>query len=269
MGASQSRTTVNDAAGGRTQMTSLVAAGALVLFLFFLTPLLRLLPVVALASILIFSGIHLVEVTAFRNLFQIGRPGFFLALLVTAGVLVVGVIPGILIGVMLSLIVLLGRLARPTDAVLREVPGTGKFHDVGDVPEAWTVPGLIAYRFYAPLFFANADYFVERIRGLVAASSAPVRWVLVDLQAVPDIDITAAEAMARLREELEKQGIALKFARANRPLRERLVRIGLGEHVGENNLFPSVHAAAVAFRQEAAKTKVANQETDRNTGATS
>ncbi len=247
VGASQSRTTVNDAAGGKTQMASLVAAGVLVLFLLFLTPLLQPLPVVALAAILIFSGIHLVEVAAYRNLLRISRPGFFLALLVTTGVLVVGVIPGILIGVMLSLIVLLGRLARPTDAVLQEVPGTGKYHDVGDTPETCTVPGLIAYRFYAPLFFANADYFVERIRNLIAASGEPVRWLLVDLQAVPDIDVTAAEALTRLDTELKQQRISLKFARANRPLRARLMHIGLGQHLGEQNLYPSVHAAVAAF----------------------
>jgi len=186
--------------------------------------------------------------------------------LVTAGVLVVGVIPGILIGVMLSLVLLLGRLARPTDALLREVRGTGTFHDVGDDPEGQTVPGLLAYRFYAPLFFANADYFVDRIRGLIATSPAPVRWVLVDMQAVTDVDVTAAEALSRLHEELEARGISLKIARANRPLRERLVRIGLGEHLGKRNLFPSVHAGVAAFRQASAKTDVANTGTDENNG---
>jgi SulP family sulfate permease len=252
VGASQSRTTVNDAAGGRTQMSSLVAAGGLVLFLVFFTGLLKQLPVVALASILVYSGIHLVEIHAYRSLYKIAPLGFLLALLVTAGVLVVGVIPGILIGVMISLVVLLGRLARPTDAVLREVPATGAFHDTGDEPEARTVPGLIAYRFYAPLFFANADYFTGRVNELVAASPDPVRWVVVDLQAVTDIDVTAAEALARLDADLERRGIEMKFARANRPLRERLTRIGLGEHVEKPNLFPSVHAAVAAFRERAA-----------------
>ena len=254
VGASQSRTTVNDAAGGKTQMTSLIAAGALVLFLLYLTPVLKALPVVALAAILIFAGIHLVEVEAFRGLYRISPPAFVLALLVMAGVLVIGVIPGILIGVMLSLIVLLGRLARPIDAELLEVPGTGAFRDVGDTPEARSVAGLIAYRFYAPLFFANAEYFVERVRQLISASAAPVRWVLVDMQAVTDIDVTAAEALGRLREELEGRRISLKIARANRPLRERLARVGLGEHISGSNLFPSVHAAVAVFRQEAALT---------------
>jgi SulP family sulfate permease len=254
VGASQSRTTVNDAAGGKTQMSSFVAAGALELFLIFFTGLLKQLPVVALASILIFSGIHLVEIHAYRSLLKISPQAFILALLVTAGVLVVGVIPGILIGVMISLVVLLGRLARPTDAVLREVPATGAFHDTGDMPEAKSIPGLIAYRFYAPLFFANADHFTGRVNELIATSPDRVRWVVVDLQAVTDIDVTAAEALQRLDADLEQRGIEMKFARANRPLRERLTRIGLGEHLQKQNLFPSVHAAVAAFRQLPEKT---------------
>jgi SulP family sulfate permease len=253
VGASQSRTTVNDGAGGKTQMSSFVAAGALVLFLIFFTGLLKQLPVVTLAAILIFSGIHLVEIHAYRSLYKIAPLAFYLALLVTAGVLVVGVIPGILIGVMISLVVLLGKLARPTDAVLHEVPATGAFHDTGEDPEAKTVPGLIAYRFYAPLFFANADYFTGRVNELIAASPDPVRWVVVDMQAVTDVDVTAAESLDRLHTELKQRGIALKFARANRPLRERLTRIGLGEHLGEQNLFPSVHAAVAAFREQSSK----------------
>ncbi len=249
VGASQSRTTVNDATGGKTQMVSFIAAGMLVLFLVFLTGLLKLLPVVSLASILIFSGIHLVEIEAYHSLYKIRPRAFALAMVVTVGVLVVGVIPGILIGVMISLVVLLGQLARPTDAVLLEVPATGTFHDTGDMPEAKSVPGLIAYRFYAPLFFANADYFTHRLNELVAASPEPVRWVVVDLQAVTDIDVTAAESLQRLDKELELRGIELKFARANRPLRERLTRIGLGEHVQKQNLYPSVHAAVAVFRE--------------------
>src|SRR5262249_33556975 len=153
VGASQSRTTVNDATGGRTQMSSLIAAGALLLFLLFLTPLLRLLPTAALGAILVFSGVQLVEVREYTRLYRIARRAFFLALLVTASVLIVGVVPGILVGVMLSLVILLGRLARPTDVVLQEVPITGGFHDIGDSSATETVPGLIAYRFYAPLFF--------------------------------------------------------------------------------------------------------------------
>jgi sulfate permease, SulP family len=250
VGASQSRTTVNQDAGGRTQVASLVCVGVLIVFLLFLAPVLSLLPAVALGSILVFSGVHLVDLAAYRMLRRISTKAFYLSLLVTAGVLIVGVVPGILIGVMLSLVYVLGRLEHPTDIVLKEVPGTGEFHDVGDVAATETVPGVIAYRFYAPLFFANAEYFMKRVRSLVDASPKPVRWFLMDAQAVTDIDVTGADALAQLIEELRGKGIAFKLARANRPLRETLAHIGLGEHLAEATLFPSVHAAIAVFRRE-------------------
>ena len=247
VGASPSRTMVNDAAGGRTQRASLVAAAALLSFLLFLTPVLRLLPTVALGAIVVSAGAQLVDLAQFARLYRISRLAFVNALLVTLGVLAIGVVPGIIVGVMLSLIVLLGRLARPTDAVLQRVPGTESFHDLGDTAATETVPGLIAYRFYAPIVFANADHFMERVRRIVKACPKPPRWVLVDVQAVTDVDVTAAEMLVRLGAELEGQGIALKFARANRPLRELLVPLGLGEHLEKTTFFPSVHAAIGAF----------------------
>jgi SulP family sulfate permease len=250
VGASQSRTSVNDSAGGRTQLASLVAAAALVLFLLLLTPLLRLLPTVVLGAIVIFAGAQFVDFGQYAQLYRIARLSFVNALLVTLGVLIIGVVPGIVIGIMLSLIVLLGRLARPADAVLQRVPETGSFHDLGDRSATETVPGLIAYRFYAPLVFANADHFMQRIHGLVARSPNPVRCVLVDVQAVTEVDVTAAEMLARLGAELDAQGVHLKFARANRPLREQIVRLGLGEHLNETTVFPSVHAAIEAFLRE-------------------
>src|SRR5262249_44724997 len=144
---------------------------------------------------------------------------------VTVAVLIVGVVPGILVGVMASLIYVLARLARPLEVVLREAPGTGRFHDLDDDSDGETVPGLIAYRFYAPLFFANAEFFVQRVRELIASSPHPVRWFLVDVQAIWELDITAADALSRLAEELRKNGVSLKIARANRPLREKLERL--------------------------------------------
>jgi len=248
-GASQSRTSICDATGGRSQIVSLVAAGTLALFLLLLTPLLKFLPTVALASILIVAGVRLIELREYRLLFRVAQRDFWLAVAVAAGVLVVGVIPGIVIGVTISLIHVLVRLARPMDAVLRPVPGTGRFHDLGDDGEEQTVPGLIAYRFYAPLFFANAEHFVRRVRELIAASPDPVRWIVVDMQAVWDIDVTAADACARVVEELRQAGIFVAIARANRPLRERLQRIGLYEKLGEPAYYPSVHAAIEEFER--------------------
>ncbi len=250
VGASQSRTAINDASGGKTQMVSLVASGLLIAFLLVLTPALKPLPTVALAAILINAGIHLVEVHAYRTFFRISPRAGWLALIVALGVLIVGVIPGILVGVGLSLGYLLARLARPTDAVLQEVPGTGGFHDVGADVQTHTVPGLIAYRFYAPLFFANAEHFARRIRSLLAESTQPVKWVLVDVQAVTEIDVNGVEVVQQLVEDLAAQGVALRFARANRPLRAAVERIGLHEYLRQEWLFPSVHAGVEAFRRQ-------------------
>lgn len=253
VGASQSRTAVSDAVGGKSQIVSLVAAGLLAMFLLFLTAVLRELPTVVLAAILIFAGWHLIEMREYRLLLRLSPMGFALAIVVAIGVLIVGVVQGIALGVMLTLIYLLVRLARPLDVVLCEVPGTGRFHDVGEAPEAQTIPGLIAYRFYAPLFFANAEYFVHRVRELIQASPNPVRWFLVDMQAVWEIDVTAADALLRLTRELKEKRIALRIARANRPLREKLERIGLAEHLGAEGYFASVHAAVEAFRRTQGK----------------
>jgi SulP family sulfate permease len=250
VGASQSRTVINDASGGKTQMVSLVASGLLIAFLLALTPILKPLPTVALAAILINAGIHLVEVHTYRAFFRISPRAGWLALIVALGVLIVGVIPGILVGVGLSLGYLLARLARPTDAVLQEVPGTGRFHDVGADVQTHTVPGLIAYRFYAPLFFANAEHFARRIRSLVAKSTQPVKWVLVDVQAVTEIDVNGVEVVQQLLEDLAAHGVALRFARANRPLRAAVERIGLAANLRQEWLFPSVHDAVEAFRRQ-------------------
>jgi sulfate permease, SulP family len=258
VGASQSRTVINEATGGKTSIVNLFAAALLCAFLFVLTPVLRPLPTVALAAILISAGIHLIEVREYRAFLRINRRAALVALVVGVGVLIVGMIPGILIGVGLSLIYVLAHLARPHDAVLHEVPGTGSFHDLGENLESQTVPGLIAYRFYAPLFFANAEYFVRRIQTLVANSTEPVKWVLVDVQAVSEIDVTGADAIQRLARDLDARGISLKFARANRPLREVFDRIGLGDRLRDERLFPSVHVAIQTFRQQESLRAVAD-----------
>jgi sulfate permease, SulP family len=246
---SQARTTINDSAGGKTQLTSLVAAGMLILFLLFLTPLIARLPVVALATLLIYGGFRLIEFDVMVSIYRFYPSSALLAALTTVGVLAVGVVPGILVGVAFSLLALIDRTSNPPDAVLRIVPGDG-FHDLGKESEGQTIPGFVAYRFYAPLLFCNAGHFVERVRQLVAASPTPVRWFLVDAQAITDIDITAAEALRALNKELNQQGIALKFAHANRPLRKVLERIGFTSEIGREGIFHAVHEAAEAFMAE-------------------
>lgn len=245
---SQARTTINDTAGGKTQVSSLVAAGALALFLVFLTPVLARLPAVALAAMLIYGGISLVEFNLMLRLYRFYRGSSMVAALTTLGVLAIGVVPGILLGVALSLLGLINRISHPPDAVLREVPGHG-FHDLGDAQATQTIPGLVAYRYYAPLLFSNAGHFVNRVRQVMASNSTPVRWLLLDAQAITDIDVTAAEALRSLSAELRQKGIALKFAHTNRPLRAILERIGLASEIGEDSFFSSVHESIEAYRR--------------------
>ena len=245
---SQSRTTVNDETGGKTQVASLVMAVCVAIFLLFLTPLLAHLPTVSLAAILIFGGWNLVEFKAMRRIYLHYPSAAAIAALTTFGVLAAGVVSGSLLGVILSLLTLINRISHPPDAVLRELPGHG-FHDVGDTA-GQTLPGLLVYRFYAPLLFSNCGYFSERIHGLIAASAAPVRWVLLDAQAITDIDVTAGEILHALHKELKEKGIAMKIAHANRPLRELLDRTGLESEIGDESFYPSVHECVMAFRAE-------------------
>jgi sulfate permease, SulP family len=244
---SQARTTINDATGGKTQLASVVAALTLALFLIFLTPLIAQLPQVALAAVLIFAGFGLVEFDVMARIYRFYPRSAVVAALTTLSVLIAGVVPGIIFGVALSLLGLISRISHPPDAVLSEVPGRG-FHDLGVASGTHTIPGLIAYRFYAPLLFPNASHFVERVRKIIAESHpAPPRWFLLDAQAITDIDVTAVEVLHALNQELRRQGIELKIAHANPPLRALLERTGLASEIGSDSFFSSVHECVDAF----------------------
>lgn len=248
---SQSRTAVSDSAGGKTELASLVSALALGCFLLWLTPVIAKLPTVALAAILICGGLRLVEFDVMKRIYRYYPRSAGVAALTTIGVLAAGMVPGILLGVALSLLGLINRLSHPPDAVLAELPGHG-FHDLGSPMPEQTLPGLIAYRFYAPLLFTNCSHFVARVRQLLAASPDPVRWFLLDAQAITDIDVTAAEALHSLRLELQERGVSLKFAHANRPFRAILERTGLASELSPNSFFASVHECVESFQSSAA-----------------
>jgi SulP family sulfate permease len=241
---SQARTTVNDNTGGKSQLAGLIAALSLGLFIVFLTPLIARLPQVALAALLIYAGFSLIEFDVMLRIYRYYPSSAFVAALTTLSVLAAGVVLGILFGVALSLLGLINRISNPPDGVLTEVPGRG-FHDLGDTTAIETIPGLLAYRFYAPLLFSNAGHFVERVRRLV--QSKPPRWFLLDAQAITDIDVTALETLRDLHRELRQQGIELKIAHANRPLRRLLDRTGLSDEIGQRSFFASVHECVGAF----------------------
>lgn len=247
---SASRTAVNDQMGAKTQWVGLFAAALTIIFLLFFTPLLAPLPTVALGAIIIVASLGLVDIPAFRFLQKVNRTEFFLALFTSFGVLVVGILWGIFVAVVLSMINVLYHISRPHDALLDDVDASGGtvYRGVSDKETSLTEPGLIVYRFDAPLVFANAAFFTERLEELVANAGEGLKCVVLDAEAISDFDSTAAEALETLDADLERQGIQLWIARANAPLRELLERTGLRTRIGEENIYPSVRAAVTAYQ---------------------
>jgi SulP family sulfate permease len=247
VGSSTSRSVTADAAGTRTQLTQWIAAALLAAFVLFLAPALSALPRVALAAILVAAGLRLFDAREMRSLRGLDRREFGLALAVMLGVLLLGVLPGVLLGVALSLARLLIEVARPRDAVLLRLPTDRRFHDLADDEGGETTPRVLVYRLYAPLIFANARHVADRLRALAAAASPPLHCLVLDLQAVTRIDVTALRVLRDLYDEFEGAGIDIRFARANRPLREQLTR-WMGEHrLAIERFFPSASAAVDDF----------------------
>jgi len=213
-----SRTAVNNAMGGKTQLVGIVAAGSMLLILFFLTEPLGYVPTAALAAVIMVSAVGLFDFKELRNLYEISHRELVLSVATTLGVLILGVLPGVLLAVALSLFWLLTVVSRPQDGVLGRVKGIKGFHNLADFPDATTIPGLILYRFEANLVFFNADYFRDRLRATISAAKTPVEWVVVDASSINVVDITALQKIDELREELAAQGIVLATARAKRNL---------------------------------------------------
>jgi SulP family sulfate permease len=248
---SASRTAVSDQMGGKTQWVGLIAAALTVIFLLFLTPLLAPLPTVALGAIIIVASIGLIDLAAFRFLRKVRRFEFWLAVVTAFGVLTVGVLQGILVAVVLSLINVIYHISRPHDALLDELDASGGtvYRGVADKETSLTEPGLIVYRFDAPLVFANAAFFSERLEELIANAGVGLKCVIFDAEAISDFDSTAAEALENLDADLERRGVELWMARANQPLRDLLQATGLTTRIGEDHIYPSVRAAVTAYHE--------------------
>ena len=247
--ASQSRTAIADSAGARSQVAQLVAAAGLLVFLLFLTSVIAHLPKVALGAILVVIALGMLEAASLRQMLRIDRVEFGIAVGVTGAILVAGVVPGILLGLLVSLISVLVEISRPGDAVLRRLPHDGKFHDCKNDEDGERIPGLLVYRPYAPLIFANARHVMTRIKTLVDAAGPDLQWLVIDAQAITDIDITATEHFAQLQRDLAMVGVQIKFADCPRPLREQLDhlhRLGL---LGPQEFFVSVGKAVQAYQQ--------------------
>jgi SulP family sulfate permease len=238
--ASQSRSAIADASGARTQLAQMSAALLLALFVLFLAPSIERVPLVALAAILVFAGLTLLDTNALVEIRRFDRRAFWHSVGVTVAVLVLGLVAGLLLGIALSLVRLVIDVSRPRDAVLRRLPDDRRFHDLDDDQPGTSPPGVLVYRMYAPLIFANARHFSERVRHLAAREPQPLRCVVFDLQAVATMDVTASEIFHLLCDDLIAAGVDVRVAHANRPLREQLLQQGVAARIGEDRFF---HAA--------------------------
>jgi high affinity sulfate transporter 1 len=244
---SSSRTPVAEAAGAKTQLTGVVGAAAVALLLLAAPNLLEHLPAAALAAVVIASAIGLVEVTDLMRIFRIQRWEFWLSIFCFVGVAVLGVIPGIGLAIVAAIIEFLWDGWRPHSAVLGRADGVKGYHDVTRYPEARQIPGLVLFRWDAPLFFANAEAFKERVLDAVAKSPTPVRWLVVAAEPVTSVDVTAADMLAELDQTLHADGIELCFAELKDPVKDKLKRFGLFAQIGEAFFFPTIGAAASSY----------------------
>ena len=244
---SSSRTPVAEAAGAKTQMTGVVGALVVALVIVAAPNLFKDLPYAALAAVVIAAAIGLFEFKDLARIYRIQNWEFWLSILCTAGVAIFGAIPGIGIAIVLAVIEFLWDGWRPHWAVLGKPEGVDGYHDLQRYPDAKRIPGLVLFRWDAPLFFANAELFSERVLDAVATSPTPVRRVVVAAEPITSVDVTSADALTELDQTLKAKGIELCFAELKDPVKDKLKRFGLLADFGESRFFPTKESAVNSF----------------------
>ena len=247
---SASRTPVAESAGSKTQVTGVVGALAIAVLLVVAPWLLSNLPTTALAAVVIAAALRLFDFRSLRVFYSVRKSDFVLSMVGLVAVAALGVIPGIAVTVGVSILDFVRRAWRPHDAILGRAEGVKGYHDIERYPGAKQVPGLVLYRWDAPLFFANADMFRERILDAVDDSATPVKWVVVAAEPITDVDTTAAEMIQELDNELATRGVELAFAELKDPVKDRLHRYGLQKRIGHEFFFPTVGVAVKTFLEK-------------------
>jgi high affinity sulfate transporter 1 len=245
---SMSASAVKEAAGARSQVTNLVTWAATIITVLFLTPLFTNLPEAVLAALIIHAVWHIIASRKLQRIRLVSRTEFWLGALTFAGVILVDVLEGMLLGLILSILLMIYRSSRPHLSRLGRVPNVpGAYSDLGRHPENAPVPGLLILRLDAPLYYANALTVAEEVKRLVAEASPRPAAVLFDAAAQDDLDITSAEALRSLYKGLKEQGIDIYLAEVHAPVREFAGRVGLQELVGDDHFYPTVDAAVQAL----------------------
>jgi SulP family sulfate permease len=245
---SGSRTVIGDTMGSRTQLYSVVAAAILLLTMLFLGPALSAFPLAALGALVMFAALRLIDFAELRRIARFRRSELFLALATTAAVLIFDVLYGIAVAVALSILDLLRRIARPHDGILGYVPGLAGMHDIEDYDTGRQVPGLLVYRYDAPLFFANAEDFKRRAVASVDEADPPVEWFLLNAEANTEVDLTAIDALEEVRRTLTERGVIFALARVKFEVREILASTGFIDRIGEDRVFMTLPTAVQAYQ---------------------
>ncbi len=247
---SSSRTPVAEAAGSRTQLTGVIGAFMIALLLLFAPQLLQYLPNTALAAVVIAAAIGMFEIADLRRIYRIQQWEFWLSIACFVGVAVFGAIPGIAVAIVIAVIEFLWDGWRPHSAVLGRVDHLRGYHDITRYPQARLIPGLVLFRWDAPLFFANAELFTQRVMSVIGSSPTQVRRLVVAAEPVTSVDVTAADALCELDERLQSYGIELCFAEMKDPVKDKLKRFGLFARIGEGNFFATVGEAVSVYLEK-------------------
>jgi sulfate permease, SulP family len=247
VGGGMSGTAANDANGARSQLSTITASLCVGLTLAFLLPLIRNLPEAVLAAIVIHAVAHLADIPTLEYYAKLRTGSIWVALIALLAVLQMGILKGLIFAVGLTLILLMWKLSKPQDSVLGRLTGSADFVDVARYPEAEQVPGLLIFRPNGILFFANANRVRNRLRELMKQADAPVKTVLINLEACPEIDVTGLEMLQELMNELNEWGITLCFARVADPVQDLFARSGFCERLGRQSIFRTTSAAVDAF----------------------
>ena len=241
-----SRTAVNDAMGGKSQMVGLIAAATMAAVLFFLTEPIRYLPVAALGAVLIVAAIGLFDIGALRKMWRVNRAECFLSLFTMVGVIWLDLLQGILLAVGSALLLLITRVSRPPDTLLGRVPGMRGWLDMAHTLEATTPTGLMVYRFGSGIVFFNAGYFKKRVMELIAGHPG-IQWFILDGSTINTVDVTGAEMLESLVGELASSGVRFGLANVQHGVRNNLERAGILERIGAEFIFPTLNTASDAF----------------------
>jgi sulfate permease, SulP family len=250
VGGGMSGTAANDSSGARTQLSTITSSVFVGLTLAYLLSLIRNLPEAVLGAIVVHAVAHLADVGTLRYYAKLHRTTIATALVALFGVLQMGILKGLVFAVGITLIIVMRKLSTPQESVLGRLPGTGTFVDVTRHPEAEQIPSLLIFRPDGILFFANANRTRNRLRELAASADVPLRAVVINLEASPEMDVTSLEMLEQLRSELDGSGIALCFARVSDRVRDTFDRSDFTARVGLNRIFPGVDSAVNAFLED-------------------